>query len=290
MTQTCRHDRQCNTRRQQLCRYEMTKIMQTEMVDTSMIQRNSEPLARAFPYQNIGRAFLCRDAKVRSTARRATRVALSFFPQASGGVRQHDAIDPLISAEIEEVRIGAGERRAVRTGSLGRDAVGQADRTVSSVIVTRPQHAGRDRHRCIDRYSIGEFELSDVQRCVVFGNADQTDEMINDLSGPESGQTSIVVSTEQLRHQIGCWLTFEQCQHGVCVENDQRVLRRSASPSEARARRRARSVDGPLDAYLPTNSLIASSPVGRMTMRSPRSMTTTRSVCHRLRAAAGIDT
>ena len=44
MTQTRRHDRQSNTRSQQLCRYEMTKIMQTEMFDTSLIQRNSEPL------------------------------------------------------------------------------------------------------------------------------------------------------------------------------------------------------------------------------------------------------
>ena len=44
MTQTRRHDRQTNTRRQQLRRDEMTKIMQPEMFDTSLVQRNSEPL------------------------------------------------------------------------------------------------------------------------------------------------------------------------------------------------------------------------------------------------------
>ena len=36
MTQTRRHDRQTNTRRQQLPRHEMTQIMQTEMFDTSL--------------------------------------------------------------------------------------------------------------------------------------------------------------------------------------------------------------------------------------------------------------
>jgi len=44
MPQTRRHDRQTNTRSQQLRRDEMTQIMQPEMFDTSLTQRNCEPL------------------------------------------------------------------------------------------------------------------------------------------------------------------------------------------------------------------------------------------------------
>lgn len=53
MAQTRRHHRQRHARREHLCRYEMAQIMQTEMFNTSLIQRNSKRFVTQFGFHDV---------------------------------------------------------------------------------------------------------------------------------------------------------------------------------------------------------------------------------------------
>jgi hypothetical protein len=54
----------------------------------------------------------------------------------------------LHQTEVEKVRIGAGEVGICGPSDLGRDAVGQADGTISAVVVAGAQQSVASQRRC----------------------------------------------------------------------------------------------------------------------------------------------
>jgi len=187
------------------------------------------------------------------------------------------------------VRIRGREWAAGVACDSSRDAVSKTDCSSRTVVVASTEKTSRLAQLIVDGRWGFEIELGEVENCFLFDDADDPDEMVENLGNPDGGQGGVSCLDEKL-DRCGGGFALEQCQHGVRVEDGHLVLRASIRASSFRPVRRASVVLGPRPRYLPTIAFTGSSGNGRSTMRLPMSTTKTLSACHRDLVSAGIDT
>lgn len=205
----------------------------------------------------------------------------------------------------EQIGVGRSEGPFEGAGDLGRTAVGHAHRAPCSVIMTGAKPASSSSDSRTDNDRVIQAKLRDIQGGVIFTDVGQSDQVIGDLGQPDRCHRCGARSDEG-KDLGGRRLVPQERDDGVGIEDRQLwapvPFRPDGAPrrgscgalgvaSAWRDSRLARALSGPRPAYLPCMSDgEGSSLSGRMTTRSPRSTTATRSTFHRARAWAGIET
>ena len=199
---------------------------------------------------------------------------------------QHNSVNAFGVTKLQQMRIGRGQRYGAVVSDGGSEAIGHTHRTPGLVVVAPPQSPCPGASVCIDRERVVQSQFGEVKEHIIFVDACQPSEMIDNLTHTCRGQRH-VVGMHQRGDLIGCGFVAQEGDNRIRVEHDQersrpRVARRSWA--------RAASAEGPRSAYLPFSSETGCSEIGRITTRSPRSTTTTCRVFHLARVSAGIDT
>lgn len=121
--------------------------------------------------------------------------------------------------KVEEVRVGGCKRRSGRTCTLGRDAVGEADRARRPVVVASAEQPGPSRERRVHDRWLGETELGEIERSVLLGCAFESHEVIEHLGDTHRGERRQRLSRQQLAHGGRRCLTLEQGAHGIGIKD-----------------------------------------------------------------------
>ncbi len=69
--------------------------------------------------------------------------------------------------DIEQVRIGGGERLPAGPGDFGCDTVGEADLAPGAVVVPGPKSPSRRPDGSINGHAINEAQLAKVERRIL---------------------------------------------------------------------------------------------------------------------------
>lgn len=141
--------------------------------------------------------------------------------------------DALDVAQVEEVGVRSSQRSPKPPSRLGGKTVGQTDRATRPVVATRPKPAGVDARRLVDTLGLGQTELGEIERSVLFVHPHNTDEVVKYFGYPYDSESGWLVSLKQCPNLVCGGLSLEERQHGVGVKNDHRFRSRAASSLRA---------------------------------------------------------
>jgi hypothetical protein len=208
-------------------------------------------------------------------------------PTVATAVRQRHHIDLFVPAHIEEVWIARRQCHCMSAGRRCCNTIRHGDRSGSSVVVLRPQPTGGQRCSRIQDRRVRQAELPQIEDRLLKGDPAETDQSVDHFGQPQRRQGRGAIAGQQPVNFRSGGLISQQCEHSVSIEYHSPT---SSATSASRSTCLSDSVLGSLSRYLPRNSPTGSSGSGRITTRSPRSTTTTRSACHLDRTSAGMET
>lgn len=107
---------------------------------------------------------------------------------ATGAVGEHDGVDVLGVAGVEEIGICCCDGNLAGPGRLGGDAVGHADLAVSAAVVAGSEEPSPQRDLAIDGIGVGQAKLGEVEDSGIGVDTGDAYEVIDDLGDPQRCQ------------------------------------------------------------------------------------------------------